>query len=244
MENLDQSFISDYLAGDMSLEEQTRFEQRLQQEPELAAQLQTQAAYLKILHAQTRVEAKATLRTQFDRYQQARRGFGGYRWIAPAIAASLALLLLFWWAPWSQSPSAETLAMHYLEPFPLDAARGAPSSEQALQNSATRHYQAANYAAALPLFEQLQALHPEQGLYALLRSDCLSQLEQYEAAIPLLKPLAEAGLYQDAAQWRLALNALLAGQDSLARSWLAQIRSTSHYRKQQADSLLKQMDAL
>jgi tetratricopeptide (TPR) repeat protein len=244
MEQHDLLLISDYLAGDLPEQDREAFAQRLTKDESFAALFRSRQAEINALRAIGRAEAKAALKAQFA-------GFQAHKDVSPrriwplavlAIAAAIALLVLFRLSPWQAAPAPRELALAYLEPYPLTVERGLADTGQSDWDAASAAYQAGDFAAALPLFRSLHATLPDDPQITLSLAECLSQTGSYAEAAALLRPLAEASPFQDAAQWRLALNYLLAGQDALALPLLESIGKGPHYRQAQATTLLKVME--
>ncbi|MEZ4828725.1 MAG: tetratricopeptide repeat protein [Bacteroidia bacterium] len=234
MEN-DLVLISDYLAGDLTDADKSIVETRIQTDADFAALFREQQVRVNIFRASVRAEEKARMKEVF-RTDTRVRMFSHPMWIASAVAAAIALLILVWVSPWKKEVTAEQLAMNYLDSYPLSVPRGA-GADSVLKDSAYRYYQAGEYALATPLFQEMYAdsAEPQTGL---LLGECLSQTGRYKEATEIFTILAKDSPFRDAAQWRLALNQLLGGETAAARQTLTEISGSSHYRSAQADSLL------
>ena len=247
MEQNDLLLISDYLAGDLPDSERAAVTQRMIDDPKFAALVQMRQAEADAFRAIARAEAKTALRAQFDRNRQRQNPAPRRLWtvglMAMAAAAAVALLVLVWLAPWQAAPAPRALALASLEPFPMTVERGAAKSDQPQWEASIAAYQAGDYAAARDLLRSLHEAAPDDPRITLYLAECLSQTGNYADATTLLQPLAAQSPFQDAAQWRLALNYLLAGQDALAIPLLENIRKGPHYRQAQAGGLLEGMGA-
>lgn len=239
MENNDLIAITDYLADDLLDAEKAAIEQRLQTDAGFAALFRQQQANMMMLRAISRAEEKARLKQQFRGGRQ-RQLIDRRLWVASAVAAGLAALLLIWFNPWKKTTTPEQLAMAYLESYPLPVERGA-GQDSVMEDAAFLHYREGAYDQAIPLLRKLHQSSPDDAKIALLLGESLSQTGQYQEAAEIFALLANGSLFQDAAQWRLALNQLLSGETAAARQNLFQISNSSHYRSAQADSLLKLM---
>lgn len=234
--------ISDYLAGHLSEEARKQAEERLSQDKTFAELHADQVRQLIVLQAGARAEAKAELHQAFNTYRQSRQR-NRRIWMSTSIAASVAFLLLFLIQPWQSAPTAEQLAMSYLDPFPAQMERGFPddSSLQVLQDSALLLYRAGKYDAAIPMFKELLLQTPaDQGLQLYL-AESLSHTGQYADAAVLLEELSSSQLYGDAATWRRALNLVLAGEHTKASRVLQGLESSSHYKSPEAKILLERL---
>lgn len=245
MEKNDLHLLSDYLADDLQESDREAVDQRLAHDAAFAALYRNRKAELNALKAIARAETKAALKAQFAQ-QQAHQQAAAPRklWTlgAVSVAAAIALLVLFRLAPWEAAPSPRELALSYLEPFPLTVDRGLTDTERPTWDAASQAYQAGEFETALPLLRRLHTTHPDDLLIALALAECLSQTGSFTEAATLLLPLATDSPFQDAAQWRLALNYLLAGNEASARPLLEAIANGPHYRQAAADTLLKGME--
>lgn len=234
--------ISDYLAGNLSEDARKQLEERLNQDETFAQLHAEQVRLLMVLRAGTRAKTKADLHQAFNTYRRTRQR-SRRLWMTSAIAASLALLLLFWIRPWQKNPTVEQLAMGYLDPFPVEMDRGISndSSLQVVQDSALLLYRKGEYAAAIPLFRGLLLQAPEDHALTMYLAESLSHTGQYAEAASLFEALRPSPLYGDAAEWRLALNRLLAGEREMAIVTLKKIGSSSHYKSKEAQELLESL---
>lgn len=244
MENNDLLLISDYLAGDLSGAERQAFEERLGSEPELALTLRRQQAQQDVVRAIDRARQKEALKAMLQQGRSApvRRLNPAplMRWGALAAAAAVALLV---WIAWPQNPalSPQQMALGYMEAYPMEAERGEATSQLTAWDSVALYYGQGDYVRALPPLRELHLAAPADARYSLYLSECLMQTGAYAEAIPLLEQIPAQNLYHDAARWRLALCYLLDGKPEMALPLLEEIRSSNHYRKLQADTLLRQI---
>ncbi|GAB4413200.1 MAG: hypothetical protein OHK0039_19860 [Bacteroidia bacterium] len=235
------SLIGDYLAGDLPPGDTAAVEQRIGDDAAFARLVGQRRWQLDVMRAADRADRKARLRETYTFDTPARGGTTRPLWIAvAALAAALALLVLWVYLPRDPGPTASQLALAYLEPFPVDHARGTGSDTLPLLDSALRLYEAADYAAALPLLQASRDARPDDLRIAMYLGDCLSLTGDYAAAARVFGPLAARQTpLRDAAQWHLALAHQLAGDTALAGPLLREIRGQNHYRQARADSLLR-----
>jgi tetratricopeptide (TPR) repeat protein len=237
MKSQDINLISDYLAGDLSPEEEAKVASRLESESEFAALMETHHKQVDILRAASRAELKATLREQMEFVQQ-QQSITRNLWTFGAIAAAAAVMLMIWLVPkYMTSPSTEQLAMGYLEPYSITTERG----EAPLQNEAFSLYQKGDFRHALPLLDSLHRLSPGDQIVSLYLAESLSLTGEYREAAMLFEQLAADSPFKDAAEWRLALNLLLAGEKAAAHEVLERIASGEHYKQKAAKRVLKGM---
>ncbi|MEM7369881.1 MAG: hypothetical protein AAF587_14850 [Bacteroidota bacterium] len=245
MEANDVILISDYLAGDLQPEERKSVEERMAQDPDFAGLFKEQEAQLVVLQAVKRSETKEQIRQQYEAFRQqepARQLNNSRLWQYGAIAATMLVLLLAFWQLRPTSPSPEQLAMGYLEPFPINMDRGSlPQDALAMQDSAYQLYRTGAFEAARPLLIDLHRLSPEDQAIKMYLAESHSQTGHYLDAVGLFEELSEDSPYPDAAQWRLALNLILAGEKERAVSILEQIQAGSHYKEKDAKRLLEEL---
>lgn len=243
MENKDLLLISDYLAGDLSEAARQAFEARMDREPELVAALRRQQAQQDVVRAIDRARQKEALKALLqDRPAPVRRLTPAplMRWAALAAAAAVALLV---WIAWPQNPalSPQQMALGYMEAYPMEAERGEAPSQLSAWDSVALHYGQGDYVKAMPGLRALHQAAPDDARYRLYLAECLMQTGTYAEAIPLLEQIPAQNLYHDAVQWRLALCYLLDEKPDKAAPLLEEIRSSKHFRKLQADTLLRRM---
>ena len=238
MNENDLLYLSDALAGELTEAEQQDLSRRLASDPEFAKAYHDRLAEVRVLKAKQRAEAKAALRAELMPAKTGRTVAFRPVWAWGGLAAAAALTLLLWVAgPFRTAlPPADTLAMSYLEPYPMSSVRGAEGASH-VPDSVVILYQEGRYRELIPALAALHALYPEEDLITLYLADCLSLSGKYTDAARVLNGVDKGSLMQDAVQWRLALNAVLAGEGEKARDLLAPLREGTHYRQAQADSL-------
>ncbi len=140
--------------------------------------------------------------------------------IAMSAAAVLLILLTFWFLQPSPSLTAPQIYAAYYQPYSLTLNQrntAHPQLERAVQ-----FYHKKAYAQALPIFESLVSLNP-QNLQVLLACgiSCL-ELDRSQEALRWFEQVLKADdlLYRDAACWYAALAHLKAGEAAAARPFL------------------------
>lgn len=231
--------ISDYLAGDISPEDQSLVERRLLEDPVFEDQFQQRKAEIEIIRAADRARVKEGLRQQLTQEKTPIRFMSSW-WIPIAIAASIAIFLLILLP--NSSPGPQQLAMSYLEPMPIATSRGAEVGSDERLKRAFSLYQQGNYAAALPELEELLAQIPENEQIALLVANAYSQTGRFDKSISLYQPWDHSSPYWDVVEWNLALALVLEDRLKEAIPLLTQISEGNHFKAKQAAKLLSELE--
>lgn len=236
MDPKDLTLISDYLAGDLTPEEALVVEDRIRTEPDFASLIEGRQQEIDVLRASQRAELKEVLREQMESVKK-QQGVTRNLWTAVSVAAAAAVMLLIWFAPWrGEGLTSEQLAMGYLEPYPLTSERGPVSPRQ----TAFDLYRQGKFAQAIPLLDSLNSAGSADPLVAMYLAESLSHTGDYAASVPIFRQLAVSSPFRDAAQWRLALNLILAGEVEKASETLKNI-DKGHYKHKEAETLRKAM---
>ena len=164
-----------------------------------------------------------------------------------AVAASLLMVVLLGYLLVRNSPAnPQTLYAAYYEPYPNiinPAQRSGDDAEATVPERAVRAYEAGQYAQAIELFGQTDAVSSNVG-FAFYYALSYLGAEQPTAAIPLLEPLAqnERVLFYEPARWYLALAYLDTDQPDAAVPYLKQLASTNGDYAEEAQQLLQDLD--
>lgn len=226
--NSDELLIADFLANALSPVEKEAVQSRIEKDQDFALAVSQQQVELVILKATHRAELKAALKQEIA--SQAPVRHIGPLWIGLAIAAAIAAIVLII-NPFSPSMTASELAMSYVEPFPVQQVRG----KNPLQEPAVQLYQAGQYREAI---EALKTLDQSQPELALMTASAFLQVKEYHEAIEILENIKNPGPFADVYLWDLALAYVLAGQFDKAHPLLEEISSSSHFKREEAKSLL------
>lgn len=232
-----QETISAYLAGDLDLLEKVQIERKLNEDKEFAREFEETRDRLLMAKAVERAALKAELKEDFAE-RKAPSTVIRPLWVAGAtLAAAAAVLLIFFLGSGPEAPVIKELALANLEPYPLPTQRG-PDPLAGIRARAYEQYRNGDFVEAEKSFE---ALKEEDFSVGIFHADCLSQIGEYAEAIDILRHLTQGSPRADAAEWRLALNLILAGGEAEAKAILARIANSNHYKAKEAQKLLEEM---
>lgn len=232
--------IEAYLQQRMTAPERAAFQQQLQEDPELRAQMEKQ---LELMNA---IETEA-LKSRLERIHEkqfaggkAHRTLSSSKALKPlSIAASLALLILAgWWIIQNDNTSSSSLYSQYYErPAGLPTTLGMqedPRFEEGMVD-----YKLGDFAEAQR--QWLSILESSSSSDTLLFFLGITYLEtsQLDSAIIQLQTVqAQSGPYQDSAAWYLALAYLNAGRTEESRGVLQELVKSPGELKDRAQDLL------
>lgn len=236
MELNDLDKIEAYLSNKMELEEKQAFEQRLQEDVELAMETKKHSEmmqYIDGLGDRELMEKISKAHQQYTRKQTPTKG--KVRWLRPLLAAaSIALLLLAGYWLLQPAPTNDALYTAYYEAYPLSfGSRDAGSNEDLL--AATALYQQGEYAQALPQFQSLLQVKANNKLRLAL-GICQLELERFPDAIEQFEFIInqQDPLFVDQALWYRALAFLKSDQVAATQadlSTLAARPKAPHYQQ-------------
>lgn len=238
-----------YLNQELSPDEQTRLEDRLRNEPELGQALQTFVQAHAAIQAQGDALLKAKLIQQghslLARKPGQVRPMRRY-WLIAAAAVVLLLLGTFLLPRFFAGPAS--LPELYLAQFerptmPMTQTRSSEEANLSAQwTEAALAFEAENYSVAVAALQSyLQSRNDSEaffflGVSQLMLQQAIPAAESFQAISP------ESASYPKA-QWYLALSYLQADDLSASRTQLQTIaQDSSHYRHEQAATLLKKLD--
>ncbi|PHN07969.1 tetratricopeptide repeat protein [Flavilitoribacter nigricans] len=239
--------IERYLQGAMTPGEMDEFNQKLNNDPELASAVTLHQELAETLAGDRIHQFRKTLQEVNANWKPATGG----RWLrvlkSPqnlAIAASLLLLIGFfgWWS--FQTPSGAELASENFEQLPVQAFMSLDSGDaQVIRKSANQAYIAGEYEAAAEQFEALTELAPGELSYQLYLG--VSQVGANAAAdaVNTLKPLADGTdqSVKSEAAWYLALAYLQMEEKTAARPYLDQLVRTGGFGADDAEKLINML---
>ena len=164
-----------------------------------------------------------------------------------AVAASVLMVVLLGYLLVRNGPAdTQVLYAAYYEPYPNiinPAQRSGDDTKATVPERAVRAYEAGQYAEAIALFGQSDAVSSNAG-FAFYHALSYLGAEQPTEAISLLKPLAqdERVLFYEPARWYLALAYLNTDQSDAAVPYLKQLASTNGDYAEEAQQLLQDLD--
>lgn len=160
--NLDFDQVKRYLNGEMDDKEKGQFEDRINNDPELAQQVNLDQVLLEGIQLHYRGELKEKLRAlDQDNFQVGRQAFPLYR--ALAIAAGIVLVLVVGFLAFENKPDGPALYATYFKPYynvvsDLERGETASGSVDPYQLYESGQYQQANQS-----FEELLLADPENN---------------------------------------------------------------------------------
>ncbi|MCB0633516.1 MAG: hypothetical protein R2824_21075 [Saprospiraceae bacterium] len=240
--------IERYLQGAMLPGELDEFNEKLANDPQLAASVSLHRELAETLAGEGVHQFRRVLQ-RVDAEWKFKSGGSFLRIVKSprilAIAASMLLLIGFFAWLGLQGPSPEALAMDSFEQLPLETQMSSYEDEIIpLRNQASQAYIGKDYAEAARLFLELARLEPANTNHKLLAG--ISQLgaQQAETAIGTLRPLADGSDEQVnmEASWYLALAFLQAGETTSAQTYLNKVAANQGFNAAKAAELLKALE--
>ena len=164
-------------------------------------------------------------------------------WVAVAASLLTVVLLGYLFVPSASSPQ-ELYAAHY-QPFPNlinPTQRSTEVEEETGLGRAVRAYDEQQYAEALTLFEEGNALSDPS--YTFYYAASYLALDQPVQAIPLLERVVQekTGLFYEPSLWYLALAHLKANDPAVARPYLQTLAEQEGDYAREARELLEEID--
>lgn len=248
MNELYKEMIERYLEGDLTAEERIAFEQQLQQDPALAAEL---ALHKKIhaemqqhtLHEKKQQELNTTitsLNKEFFKQPAPVRRIKRWWYAAAGVAAAVVLLLVWNLFSGTESFDNKKLFAYYAknpEELPGGERGGAADS---LRLKAAALYNSQDYRNALPLLRTLTAANPEDKQLQMALAISLMHADLYAEAIRIFERIQTgSSVYMGEATWYKALTLLKQNNLSECYEVLEQIPETNSHYKQAAELMKK-----
>jgi len=233
--------IEAYLDGELPPQEASAFEAALDSDTDLQQAVAAHRATRRAVDAYATQRTHERVKSIFTEHQKKKQpGFStNMLRIAAAIAVVLALGISYFYV--QGGTDAIQLAEAYLEPYP-DRITTMGSEADSPIMAAINAYNKADYVSALEAFRQVPSDHPQQALVQLYTGISALETGAEGEAIQVLKPLAEqAGDYQGAAQWYLAL-AYLKQDDAKAIPLLRKLAENGGYRATSAQEILEELE--
>ena len=228
---MNENQIERYLGQDMSEDERLAFEQELAQDASLRKRLLLE----KDLQAGIAQLGHAALRDRLRRIHEEEIGTEGEgatvvplhsramlrRWAAVALMLIVALGLLYWSVNSGASDPAALYASNY-EPYQLELTQRG-GGEQSRMQAAEDAYRSGDFAAALPLLEELQAADPQDAQLGLALAITHWERGEEDVALRMLSELSGHPLLSDQANWYRGLILLKEGQSEAAKAALEEV---------------------
>ena len=252
MENhaYDSDDLDRYLRGEMAAEEKKGFEQQLDTDTGLAAELDFQRDTV----AGINLDGSQSLKEQL---QAVEAGLVSERTTAAskkavhiklttwmAIAASLLTVVLLGYLLLPGTPDTEAMFVAYYEPYPNiinPARRSGGGDTETILEQAVRSYEAEDYKQAVALFEQ--GTDPSVG-HTFYQAASYLGLGQSADAIPLLQQVAQEdqSVFYEAGLWYLALSHLKEGNTAEAKTHLTALTERGNDYATEAEEVLSSLD--
>lgn len=237
--------IIDYLSGDLEADDQKAFENRLENDPEFAAEVEE---YQQLYSDMEVFREHQVLKSEVAEVAEAVEGELRAQATPPrrrlpkiwAIAASLLLLatVTYFFLP-------KYSATYFQESYPglienPGGLRGDSSDEEGL-TKALKAYESQDYPTCISLIDT----NPVTSSERVLLGSALLLNNQAGEAISNLEPVLTDSTYLEYARWLLALAHLHEGEEAVARTYLDQIVSdtTRLYKRSEAESVLAKLDS-
>ncbi len=218
--------IDRYLDGGLNTSEQKAFEQALQQDAQLRREVEIQQELrrgirnkgndllkdrLRKIHSEEitslKKEKTPEVKGKIIRFRRPMLG---------AVAAILLLVAVFVFFPGKQSP--EKLFAQNYEPYEISLVQRGDEGETLAK--ADQDYRSGNYTAAITALEILLESQPANAKLHLVLGICFLETAQSEQAREHFQLALNNSLYQDKAQWYLALSYLREGDIKNAKTYL------------------------
>lgn len=243
-----------YVANKLAPAEKARFEQKMEQNPELKAEVELHRKLMKSVETegvrqmleqihQQQLAASATgsvadrQETPVVRFKPARQR------LALAAAATVALLLVAgWWAFSLQQSRPEALYADYFAP-----ANGLPTTlgvaDDPLFAEGMVSYKLGEYPEALAAWQPLLAQATANDTLSYFAGVALLASQQPQKAESYLRQVARTGqsAYAGPARWYLGLALLLNGQQAEAREVLSELLATENPYREKSRELLEKI---
>ncbi|MEL6866338.1 MAG: hypothetical protein AAFP19_18060 [Bacteroidota bacterium] len=214
--------IEQYLDRKMSKETHQSFEERLQNDPELAAEVQLHRDLgMAIQQEEADLAFRKNLRTIRNNRKASLRPLPRRRWMRIASAAAAVLVLLVALSYLFQSPTNPSqVADRYLDLPPISLTEKSANTESTLLK-AEQFYKEQNFSAAAPLFRQYLENNPVSYDVQLYAGLAYLKSEQYPQALAAFDVILNSdALNRSEAQWYKALCLLKMDQLSAAQKLL------------------------
>ncbi|MCB0643090.1 MAG: tetratricopeptide repeat protein [Phaeodactylibacter sp.] len=231
----DQLLIDRFMEGTLDVEEQTAFQQRLQNEPDLAEALRLRRHMEGYLDQKAAVpEFLQLLEQQSKNYfnaDQVKKKGRNIWWIALIIGALLIIGLLYLLNFLSGEVDTQKLYQQVAQHTPLEIVeKSADNAGQVLEMEAA--FNEGHYGEALPLLDAYLEVNPTDNAVVLAKGIALLEENRLEEARAVFNDLRSGqSLYREDGTWYYALTFLKAGDYQQAVTVLETLPETSPYYK-------------
>jgi predicted Zn-dependent protease len=227
------TLIEQYLAGELTPEQNRAFEDRIKNDPEFAEKVglyRSLSTNLKSRFSgeedeqQLRETLSAISKAEITKKSGKVISLQWYHWAA---AASIALIAIFWF--YTRTPTLPQYSEYAYHGTISLAERG----DDSLKHQAEDAFNSARYEQAIHYFNQLLETDPDNTELQLCKGISLLELNRYEEAESTLQVIRNsATVYQDKAIWYLALSALKQRDYDKCKNRLDQLSPDSEYHSQ------------
>jgi tetratricopeptide (TPR) repeat protein len=232
--------LEQYLSGQMAESDRLRLEERLRDEPELQQTLAELKLMVQGLTRAGRKEVHAILKQLDDTLPPVEaRVVPLWRKTWLQVAASLSILALCAYLLWPRPADPKELFAEYFEPYPnviMPTVRGDLKGDTALKARAYKAYDLENYKEAIALFEEVD--QKDEGVLLYLGNAYLANGDAARAIRLFEKVIAEYEVFDEQAEWYLALAWLRGGDKEEAVKTLGQIESEGGHHSASAKKIL------
>ena len=195
------TLIEKKLDGTLTPEESQHFDHLLRVDPAFAQAYADQRAMVTLFQQHQKELLHQRLEDGYRVYRKKNRT----RWYYGAAAVALVVMLMAGW--WWRRGASDRLFTAYYQPYELVSPRGGSS---ATENQATRYYRRGQYAAALPLLDELQQTEDNREYWTLLRGTAYLQLDSTARARAQFNQVVASShrVYQQYGRWYTAMSYL------------------------------------
>ena len=237
-ENIDKS-IRDYAEGALPDNARREFERRLENDPELQADLDL----FLVLKAREQQRLKKLLLQDAGQLTPVEPPGMGIRrplWLAAAASLALLLIALWWWQQPDKKDALHVAQTRISTPYPPPvASMGTPDARPDALERAFLAYRNGDFAAAARQLTFLSAAPDASDETLFYTGEALLQTGDAAQATAYFERVGP-GYWRDAAEWRCALAFLLDGRAEQAKPLLEKLRDGP--RREQVEELLESME--
>jgi tetratricopeptide (TPR) repeat protein len=227
------TLIEQYLAGELTPEENKAFEDRIKTDPGFAEKVSVYRSLSTNLKSrfsgeqdeqQLRESLSALAKAEITKKSGKVISLQWYHWAA---AASIALIAVFWF--YTTTPTLP----HYSEYAIHGSLSLTERGDDSLKQQAEDSFNSAKYEQAIHSFNQLLETDPDNTELQLYKGISLLELSRYEEAESILQVIRNSTtVYRDKAIWYLALSALKQKDYDKCKTLLDQLSPDSEYQNQ------------
>lgn len=240
----DIDLIEHYLDGSLSETERLAFEERVNNEVELRAQVEEMKVIREGIVRASRKEVLKSLQAleaTLPAVEAPVIPLWRNTWLQ--VAAGISLLAVCAYLLWPRTQESAQLFAEYFEPYPniiMPTVRGVVENDSTVKAQAYRAYDQQNYAEAIRLFEAVQ--QKDEGVLLYLGNSYLAS-GQPEKALPLLeKVLNNYDAFDEQAEWYVAVSYLKLEERDKAREALKKVVARESSYKSKAQLILEKLN--